>query len=299
MDAIVKDIEEEAYVAKALGQALEDISREYCRTEGKISGQQLYFDKQVRLPDNTEDEKFNWKLSGLFWKGVAKFGVTGTIISAFGQMITDGVSYKSLLGAGGKFVQVFGDLAKEAYKESDNIDIKGLLFGKWKSGSAVAGLPNVTTGWGRFCSSISKQVKDFKFSNAVTVGDKIKTATKWAGVAFSGITNAMSNYAEFGTVKSERFWKETVTETAVDVGIGILATAAATAALGASAPAVAVGTAAVGVVWVADTATRVLTGWLGGEEKGLTETISDGILDLGEKVTKGIGKTFAKWSFGF
>ena len=123
--------------------------------------------------------------------------------------------------------------------------------------------------------------------------------------------NGIDNYEEFGNVNQIRFWEETISETAIDAGIGIAATAAATALLPAAAPAVAVALVATGTVWAADFVTRQLTKYFGGEEKGLTETVSDFVLDTGEKVVNyvkdtfsGIGKAvsnfknvIAKWAF--
>lgn len=333
---IASGIQKQAGIMQKMGTQLQAISNAYGKTEMDITGKGAIAIKEIKgtivgpifTPMAKKDsEKFDWKWSSLIWKNVAKMGVTGNAIAAFGEMLTGGVTAKTLIGGGSKFATIVGDLAKNAY--SDNPSIKEVVFGDWKKGSAVeklkkwAKIPEttVTTKWGVFTNSMKKQASEFLPSSCKNVGDKIKLGTKWAGVALSGVTNAISNKKEMetGGISKGRAVAETVMETAVDVGIGMVATAAATALIGASAPAVAVGAAAAGVVWAADAATRYLTKKNFGSEKGLTEFLSDTVLDTAEavvntgknaakaiangakkavgKAVQNIGKTFVKWSF--
>ena len=62
--------------------------------------------------------------------------------------------------------------------------------------------------------------------------------------------------------------------------------AGAFAAAGVAAPAVAVGVATVAVSVGADWICKKVTGRLGGEEKGVTEFVSDAIIDTGENIIK-------------
>lgn len=283
-----------------LQESLKNIQNYYRTTEQSICGDQP--ENSVTTP--TTDAGFNWKISGTIWKLVENFGVVGKFASMFGTLATEGVDYKNLLGGAKKFVTIVGDLAQNAYSATP--DWKSALLGKWAKGSAFSGLDiakkiedgtkGVSVGWSTFGQSVEKQLTDFTFKNATTVGDKIKVGAKWAGVGLSAITNGISNYKDFeaGKMDGERAVKETIMETAVDVGTGIVATAAATAGLAAlgvaGAPAVAVGAIAVGITWAADAGCRAITkNWLG-EEKSLTETISDAILDTEEALTAGAGK---------
>ena len=283
--------------------------------------------EQFEQNSNSASQRFDWKLTGNLWKVVENAGVVGKFASIFGTAATEGVDYKSLLGGAKKFVTVVGDLAKNAYSDTPNV--KETLLGKWGKGSAfkgwdvakqlVAGEKGIGIGWATAKESFFKQVSEFRFKKATTVGDKVKVGAKWAGVVFSATTNGISNYQEYkdGKISAKRAVAETITETAVDVAVGTLVTTAVTAgaaALGfASAPAVVVGAVAVGVTWLADAGCRFLTKKYGGEEKSLTETLSDFILDAGGAVAdaakgaidKGgkfignavnsMGKAVAKW----
>lgn len=129
---------------------------------------------------------------------------------------------------------------------------------------------------------IKKYVKDYKFSSEKSVGENINIGTRWAGVAFSGILNAIDNYEEFGTTKSKRFWAETFLETTFDVVEDLTVSSAVSFALtmlcgGASVVAISAATA--GVIWAIDEASGCITEKSGGESKRIAEVVSDEILD--------------------
>lgn len=318
LNSISADLKNQANLAQTMGNKLQEVSVTYKNTEQGLLGTSSVMptvDKASDLPGDILS--FDWKVDKLLWKGVGNFGTVGKAVAGFGEMVTGGVTYKTLLGGGGKAVSIFGDLAKNAYSEKP--DYKKVLFGNWKKGGAVKTLkewaadkPNpiaITGKTSTFSASIQKQLSDFTFENCKTVGDKIQVGTKWAGVAISGITNGISNYKEYqdGEITAQRAVAETVTETVVDLGIGMLATAGATALIGAAAPAVAVGVAAAGAVWAADAATRFFTNKYGKKERGLTECVSDAFLDGIEnnyqvQVAGVLGNVFranslmAKWS---
>lgn len=140
---------------------------------------------------------------------------------------------------------------------------------------------------------IDQFVKTDKDTGAVAI-----KGTKAAGWILSFIANGFSNYEEYqkGGITGGRAVAETVTETAVDIlkgaaitaGVAALAGAGAAALGAASVPAVVVAGAGVVVSSAADYVTKKLTGALMGEEKSLTEFVSDGILDLGTKAVDGI-----------
>lgn len=280
-------------IISKLADVLVEAANEYQSTEqamGVIRSQKV---SETTFEVGAEEKPFDWKVDDLVWKVLGKAGTVGSIVSAFGSMATNGISYKTLLGGAGKLVTAGGSLAETIWKKKTERNWSEFLFGKWKTGSAISGLADTTTKWKTFKSSLSKKWKSYFPDSITNVGEKIKIAAEWAGVAISAVTNGISNYDEFGTMKNLRFWEETIMETIVDVGVGALATAGATAVLGASAPAIAVGVAGAGVVWLADLGVRAVTKNFCKEEKGLTETISDTVLDIGEAVVGGAKNLFA------
>ncbi|MBO5303953.1 MAG: hypothetical protein J6A92_07885 [Lachnospiraceae bacterium] len=290
LNSIAADLEKQGKQTVSLGETLQKISTVYNNAEQSLLGKNTVITVSSKARDiSTEPVKFAWRVDKLLWKSIGKFGVVGTTIAAFGEMVTGGVDYKTLLGGTSKAIGVIGDLAKNAY--SDKPDFKKVLFGDTTRGGAVKSLNewaeknniSITGKGSTFSASIKKQLSEYSFKACKNVGDKIKVGAKWAGVALSGVTNAISNYKEHNGFTT-RAAAETVTETAIDIGIGMAATAGATVLLGATAPAVAVGAVAVGAVWAVDTATKYLTGKFMGEEKGFTELVSDTVLDFGEKV---------------
>lgn len=298
LNSLSNELHNEARTANLLGTKLQEVSILYKNTEQQIVAQWTGIEKP--------SEKFNWKQDNLIWNSIAKSGVIGTVVAAFGKMVTGGVDYRTLLGGANKFVTVLGDIAKNAYK--DKPDYKKLLFGDWEKGGALRTLADwakknkttITSKKDIFTASISKQVSEYGFKGCQNVGDKIKVGTKWAGMALSGVMNGISNYEEYKTtgISAERAVAETITETLVDVGIGIVATAGATALLGASAPAVLVGATAVAATWALDAGTRALTKKYLNQEKGLTELVSDTYLDFKEfryKCVKNAVQNGVKW----
>ena len=118
------------------------------------------------------------------------------------------------------------------------------------------------------------------------MSEKIKAGTKWGGVAFVGILNAVDNYEEFGTIHSKRFWEETLLETTLDVVGGTLVSAIVgglLAATGISVAGIAIAAVTVGVMWAADVVCGYVQEAKGKESKRVTETISDVVLDAAKQ----------------
>ncbi len=133
---------------------------------------------------------------------------------------------------------------------------------------------------------LKKNVKEYQFSRAEDVSEKIKAGTKWGGVAFVGILNAVDNYEEFGTIHSKRFWEETLLETTLDVVGGTLVSAIVgglLAAAGISVAGIAIAAVTVGVMWAADVVCGYVQEAKGKESKRVTETISDVVLDAAKQ----------------
>ena len=200
--------------------------------------------------------------------------------------------YKGILGIGGNFISTVGDLAENGFKA--DVDWKEMLIGNWKKGSALTEIGEKTA---KYADDVAvkalfkSEMDGFLPSTAKNVGENLKVGAQWLGVVVSGVTNGISNYDDYkaGEMSAGRAVAETITETAVDVVIGagaVAAVGAGIAALGISAPAVAVGAVAAGVVWGADALTHLITKEVLGEEKGLTELVSDVALDVGKEVLK-------------
>lgn len=130
-----------------------------------------------------------------------------------------------------------------------------------------------------FGQSVKNSFKDLGFKNGKAAG-----ALSWLAIVCDGVINYFNNQEEMKTdgISKSRAWAETISETVIDFGKGVAIGAAVTAGLGAaigSAPVVAVaaGTAAISVGL--DYVTKKFTNG----EKGFTEFVSDGVLDLGKK----------------
>ena len=125
-------------------------------------------------------------------------------------------------------------------------------------------------------------LKNYRFSGKENIGEKIKVGTNWAGVAFSGILNAIDNYEEFGTTKSKRFWEETLLETTFDMvedlAVSSVVSLALTMLCGGT-TVVAVTAVTAGVIWAIDVANGYITEKSGGESKRAAEAVTDRILD--------------------
>lgn len=282
--------------------------------------------KKVEVSDNKTGIKWGVvveKGGSLFMTLVGKVGFLGGMTKVGADFISavknnSKIKMGTALVAGGKsFVTLVGDLAANAYKKPQEQDWKKAFIGDWstytllknlKKSSTV--LDKVKTAGGKWWAAFKKETASYFPNSAQNVGDKIKVGTKWAGVALSALSNGIENYDECksGEIGVGRAIGETIGETVADVGIGIVATASVVggaALLGISAPAVVVGAAAAGATWIADEIIKATTG-----KDGLSELISDAVLDTGEMiggaiksgvqgVGKAIGKIGAKWKACF
>lgn len=164
---------------------------------------------------------------------------------------------------------------------------------------------NLTNKTSPFSAQIKNVVKDFKGANGVG-----RAVASWANVAVTGVTNWFANKEEQaasnGKMSDARVIAETITETVVDTalvyGAGIVAGAAVSALLPVAAPGIVVVAASGALVAGINAGIKALTG------KPVTEWVSDGILDTGKAIGKGVsnmakkaskavGKWFKKLSF--
>lgn len=215
---------------------------------------------------------FEPDFKSLLFDNLNSFGAIGGGFTDLLDLIINGGDLESIVGLADTLYQTIGGLLEQRAKDAP--DYLEILRGKFNvENEAISEL-------------LKNNLKEYRFSKAGNVSEKIKAGTKWGGVAFTGIFNAIENYEEFGTIHSKRFWEETLLETAVDVTgesvvsliVGGLLTAA-----GISASGVAVAAVTVGVIWAADVVCAYVQKAKGEESKRLTETFSDWVLDAAKQ----------------
>ena len=286
--------------------SLENIVAEYQRTEKEILGAAL-------AQKNIKDAQSNPKAGSVennkpavpewlknLWKVVGKAGPVGKGISSLGKVVTDWaygtLSSKTMATAASDIWNTAWDVGKKVKKiMSSKSSVTWKDWIGFSSGAlgdiAHSNLSSMARAKHGAASVWKNTIRDFN-----TPGRRIKQV---GGIALSGVINGFANYDEYskkykeGKVSKEyaigRGVVETIGETAVDWGKNILigsAVAGAFAAAGVAAPAVAVGVATVAVSVGADWICKKVTGRLGGEEKGVTEFVSDAIIDTGENIIK-------------
>lgn len=272
---------------RKMGTVLSDISDLYWRNENELSGVESFgqitwnvagavIGSLVGLPAvsanvlwgfaDEEDKK------KLVKKAVGSFGVLGKFAGAVWstvEFVKNGFEgdfrdqIKSTLGMV-KDVAGFGAGLKD-------LDFKKLIG----LNSAVT-VEGAETAWKKY---ISKEIGNYAGKSGA-----LKAFSKWTGVVASGVSNIFSNYDEFGEA-SERMVAETITETVIDVAKDAAIGAAIVAAFG-GAPVVAVAAGTAVISWGADVVFKKITKAVTGEEKGVTEFVSDAVLDLAEGAKK-------------
>lgn len=219
-------------------------------------------------------------------KPVAKWMDTG--IFSFGE--TGAKALSEISKSGGKAFKTLSEWNKSD-KDLNLLSRMKPEQAKKTNFKRLFGLNDVFTGhaskassWGeKFIANCGKRTKEV-FKDFTKGG--AKAAFALGGVALTAIGNGIDNYEEAnsGEITKVRAVEETILETAIDVGTGFVigtAVAAGVAATVGSAPVLAVGLLTVGVTIGLDYACKEITGRVTGTEKGLTETISDSILDFG------------------
>jgi hypothetical protein len=160
-----------------------------------------------------------------------------------------------------------------------------------------------------YSKKVSKVLKNPIFDNkkflkmlGKTTGAVLKKGKKIAGWAEKIASSFLDNYDEHGGINA-RMLAETGSEIAVRAGINVVAKWGATALVGGiigamglpiTAPAALVGAAAVGLTMAGDAICKWATKKFLGQEKDLTEFISDTALDLGKAAFDGMSKVGKK-----
>ena len=217
-------------------------------------------------------QTFEPDFKSLLFGNLESFGAVGGGFTDILDLIISGGDLKSIIGLADTLCQTLGGFLEQRAKDvPDSLEvIRGEVKAEKKKISEL----------------LKKNVKEYQFSRAEDVSEKIKAGTKWGGVAFVGILNAVDNYEEFGTIHSKRFWEETLLETTLDVVGGTLVSAIVgglLAAAGISVAGIAIAAVTVGVMWAADVVCGYVQEAKGKESKRVTETISDVVLDAAKQ----------------
>ena len=217
-------------------------------------------------------QTFEPDFKSLLFGNLESFGAVGGGFTDILDLIISGGDLKSIIGLADTLCQTMGGFLEQRAK--DVPDYLEVIRGEVKAEKK------------KISELLKKNVKEYQFSRAEDVSEKIKAGTKWGGVAFVGILNAVDNYEEFGTIHSKRFWEETLLETTLDVVGGTLVSAIVgglLAAAGISVAGIAIAAVTVGVMWAADVVCGYVQEAKGKESKRVTETISDVVLDAAKQ----------------
>lgn len=217
-------------------------------------------------------QTFEPDFKSLLFGNLESFGAVGGGFTDILDLIISGGDLKSIIGLADTLCQTMGGFLEQRAK--DVPDYLEVIRGEVKAEKK------------KISELLKKNVKEYQFSRAEDVSEKIKAGTKWGGVAFVGILNAVDNYEESGTIHSKRFWEETLLETTLDVVGGTLVSAIVgglLAAAGISVAGIAIAAVTVGVMWAADVVCGYVQEAKGKESKRVTETISDVVLDAAKQ----------------
>ena len=212
---------------------------------------------------------FEPDFKSLLFDNLNSFGAIGGGFTDLLDIIINGGDLESIVGLADTLYQTIGGLLEQRAKDAP--DYLEVLRGDFTAESKD------------ILELLKKNIKEYQFSKAEKVSEKVKVGTKWGGVAFTGIFNAIENYEEFGTIHSKRFWEETLLETAVDVIEETFVSAIVgglLAAAGISVSGVAVAAVTVGVIWAVDVGCGYVQKAKGKESKRISETASDAFLDF-------------------
>lgn len=252
---------------KKLEQEIEKLAR--CQRNLR-SAQRVLGDISNRY--DALSQTFEPDFKSLLFGNLESFGAVGGGFTDILDLIINGGDLKSIIGLADTLYQTIGGFLEQRAK--DVPDYLEVIRGEVKAEKKSMG------------KLLGKEIEEIRFSKAEKVSDKIKAGTKWGGMAFVGILNAVDNYEEFGTIHSKRFWEETLLETALDVIGGTLVSAIVgglLAAAGISAAGIAIAAVTVGVMWAADVVCGYAQEAKGKESKRVTEAISDWVLDTAKQ----------------
>ena len=249
---------------KKLEQEIEKLAR--CQRNLR-SAQRVLGDISNRY--DALSQTFEPDFKSLLFGNLESFGAVGGGFTDILDLIINGGDLESIVGLVDTLYQTIGGVLEQRAKDAP--DYLEVLRGDFTAESKD------------ISELLKKNIKEYQFSKAEMVSKKVKVGTKWGGVAFTGIFNAIENYEEFGTIHSKRFWEETLLETAVDVIEETFVSSIVgglLAAAGISVSGVAVAAVTVGVIWAVDVGCGYVQKAKGKESKRISETASDAFLDF-------------------
>lgn len=285
LNQVANAVNAECKTLSAMQSKLIAAANAYEKTENRISD--VIADGQVTTWEKLKS--INWKenagktvlktLMEITTKAGSLGGSFSWLTSIIGiNMDNDGISPKDigkLIKDGGNSILKWNDLIKQ-WNNGEFDKILGL--DTYKTLKPIASGTQVS-----WADAYSKTFKDAFDVSPVEAGKKFNGA-KVAGWGLALAANGFSNYEEYksGKISGYRAFGETAVETGIDIAKGAAITAAVAAgaaALGVAAPAVVVAGAGVVVSAGLDFVCKKVTGAVLGEEKSLTETVSDFVID--------------------
>lgn len=293
MDTVMKALEEEKKGADSMRTALTDVVETYKKYEQKIldNTDQITFEegkageKTDKLnptssdgAETSSDSSERWKYSWSdFWKDLIKaigsVGIAGNLIAAVSSWLTGNGSFADL-------ITVCKYIAKAVGSGASAVSGGG-TYAAWSD--SIVGMTATETGAKSFGKAFS-EAWEKQFPTDMTKGSgAVKTVAKWAGYALTVVQNAYENVQEYTNdgISAGRAIRETMIESAVDIGIGAAASAGVTAVLTvigvAAPPALVVGIGAV----VLTTGANAVCKWVT-NGRDLGEVAADLICDIGE-----------------
>lgn len=306
-----------------MADGLDTIAGLYETAEQDISGNQPNEDaiNEVKNEEEWTGIKW-WDVLGDFFKQASKIGFVGTMGVSAWKIWQDDNWVKKLVDG----LKLGNGVVANFFKHKLGTSWKEILFGKWNVGKDVAKavkdfakhpIQQIKSALGDKVGEYSVKkslIKDGKkLVDTEAKAAKGKVFAKWAGGIITVVDKMVGNVKEFGgengaegdvtkgsawgkAVQEERFWKETVTEAALEIGKDILIGAAIAAVVGSGGWIAVLGTAAISVALDAG------ANAIARNDKGFTENLSDGIINLGEKIdakkTEIKNKVFTKWFSG-
>ena len=249
---------------------------------GKKSIKEVFGDKVIPIPRAFEMTDSGRMYLEFFKKFLGQFGAAGKpLVIWFKTSDDENNIVDNILFVGKGTVGAIGAIAAWMSQGMAADELADYLLGV-----NLKNIPKDTNFW----KALQREFSEYVLENgddatkAAKVGNRLSVGAKWAGALLDLIGNAADNYSayESGDISGGRAVAETTTETVIDVGTDAAIGAGLTALLTffgiTSAPAVAVGGGVIAVKWSLDSSFEYLFG------SDFSETISDGILDMGEYI---------------
>ena len=304
LGVIIEDVNDTSRKATAASGVLMASRQLYMNADQKVLGKAVRMNKKAGKKGSSHSTGLETSLIKAFsdeysWKDVIKsFGNIGKTAGQVISMFT-AKSWKDWL----KIAVGTGTTGYKIYKDIVNYSKIGRAVGG-KTAAAwflkkQIGLRNVgyaskcKSPLARFRNNLKNTTSPYNLKDAFSplTGKKGAGAcvAAWAGVALTGVVNAVDNYQEYktsgGKMSKGRMVAETISETVIDTVTTYAATAVVGAAITAAtgvvaAPAVVAIATGVGLAAI-NAGVKSLTG------KSATEFISDGILDGGKAIYEG------------